>query len=76
VRLPLGQVLLDAGRPVAAEAAFRADLKKHPENGWALFGLEKALRAQSKAADADAVQRRFDAAWKHADVKLTAAVIR
>jgi tetratricopeptide (TPR) repeat protein len=76
VRLPLGQVLLDAGRPVAAEAAFLADLKKHPENGWALFGLEKALRAQGKTADADAAQRRFDAAWKHADVKLTAAVIR
>jgi tetratricopeptide (TPR) repeat protein len=76
VRLPLGQVLLDAGRPVAAEAAFRADLKKHPENGWALFGLEKALRAQGKAADADAAQRRFETAWKHADIKLTAAIIR
>jgi tetratricopeptide (TPR) repeat protein len=76
VRLPLGQVLLDAGRAVAAEAAFRADLKKHPENGWALFGLEKALRAQGRTTDADAVQGRFEAAWKHADVKLTAAVIR
>jgi hypothetical protein len=76
VRLPLGQVLLDAGRPVAAEAAFRADLGKHRENGWALFGLEKALRAQGKTAEADATKRRFDTAWQHADVPLTAAVIR
>jgi tetratricopeptide (TPR) repeat protein len=75
-RLPLGQVLLDAGRPVAAEAAFRGDLAKHRENGWALYGLEKALRAQGKTADADAVKRRFDAAWKDADVTLVAAVIR
>jgi tetratricopeptide (TPR) repeat protein len=76
VRLPLGQVLLDAGRPVAAEAAFRGDLAKHRENGWALYGLEKALRAQGKTADADAVKARFEAAWKDADVKLVAAVIR
>jgi len=76
VRLPLGQVLLDAGRAVAAEAAFRADLAKHRENGWALFGLEKALRAQGKTAAADEVRRRFDAAWKHADLQLAAAVIR
>lgn len=75
-RLPLGQVLLDAGRPVAAEAAFRGDLAKHRENGWALFGLEKALRAQGKTAEADAVKARFEAAWKHADVPLVAAVIR
>jgi hypothetical protein len=68
--------LLDAGRPVAAEAAYRGDLQKHRENGWALFGLEKALRAQNKATAADDVQRRFDAAWKYADVKLTASVLR
>jgi tetratricopeptide (TPR) repeat protein len=76
VRLLLGAVLLDAGRPVAAEAAYRGDLQKHRENGWALFGLEKALRAQNKAAAADEVQRRFDAAWKYSDVKLTASVLR
>jgi tetratricopeptide (TPR) repeat protein len=75
-RLPLGQALLDSGRPVAAEAAFRGDLAKHRENGWALFGLEKALRAQGKTAEADAVKKRFDAAWKNADVQLVAAVIR
>ncbi len=76
VRLLLGAVLLDAKRPVAAEAAYRGDLDKHRENGWALFGLEQALRAQKKTADADAVHARFEKAWQYADVKLTSSVLR
>lgn len=76
VRLMLGAVLLEAGRPVAAEAAYRGDLEKHRENGWALFGLEQVLRAQHKTAAADEVHRRFEAAWKYADVTLTASVLR
>ena len=76
VRLLLGAVLLDAGRAVAAEAAYRGDLQKHRENGWALFGLEKALRAQNKGAAADEVHQRFVTAWKYADVTLTASVLR
>ena len=76
VRLLLGAVLLDAKRPVAAEAAYRGDLDKHRENGWALFGLEQALRAQNKTKEADAVHARFEKAWQYADVKLTASVLR
>jgi tetratricopeptide (TPR) repeat protein len=76
VRLLLGAVLLEARRPVAAEAAYRGDLAKHRENGWALFGLEQALRAQNKIKEADEVKARFDTAWKYADVKLTASVLR
>jgi tetratricopeptide (TPR) repeat protein len=76
VRLLLGAVLLEAGRPVAAEAAYRGDLERHRENGWALFGLEQALRAQNKTAAADEVHKRFEAAWKHSDVQLTASVLR
>jgi tetratricopeptide (TPR) repeat protein len=76
VRLLLGAVLLEARRPVAAEAAYRGDLAKHRENGWALFGLEQALRAQNKTKEADEVKARFDTAWKYADVKLTASVLR
>jgi hypothetical protein len=75
-RLLLGAVLLEAKRPVAAEAAYRGDLDKHRENGWALFGLEQALRAQNKAKDADAVRARFEKAWQYADVKLTSSVLR
>ena len=69
----LGAALASAGRATDAEAVFREDLKRNPENGWALWGLKGALEAQGKSAEAGEVARRFDAAWKHADVKLTAA---
>jgi predicted Zn-dependent protease len=76
VRMYLGAVLLDAGKPTEAETAYLEDLAKHPENGWSLFGLAQALDAQSKRAASADVRKRFDAAWKMADVSLTASVIR
>jgi tetratricopeptide (TPR) repeat protein len=44
----LGAALLDAKRAAAAERVYREDLARHPHNGWALFGLQQALRAQGK----------------------------
>ncbi len=73
VRHQLGAALLAAGRPADAETVYRQDLTQHPHNGWALFGLAQALRAQQKNAEAAAVGREFAAAWEHADVKLTAS---
>jgi tetratricopeptide (TPR) repeat protein len=73
VRHSLGAVLLGLGRADQAEAVYREDLKRFPENGWALFGLMQALRAQGKSAEAAAVDARFRAAWKDADVTLTAS---
>jgi hypothetical protein len=52
---------------------YREDFKRFPENGWSLFGLAAALRAQGKSAEADEVDRRFGKAWSPADVKLTAS---
>ncbi|MDX1530074.1 MAG: hypothetical protein R3362_00975 [Rhodothermales bacterium] len=72
-RWALGRVLLDAGRAAEAEAVYRADLEVYPENGRALFGLQRSLRAQGRDAGADALQPRIDAAWQHADVPLVAA---
>jgi hypothetical protein len=61
------------GRNAEAEAVYREDFKRFPENGWSLFGLAAALRAQGKSAEADEVDRRFGKAWSPADVKLTAS---
>ncbi len=69
----LGAVLLETGRPDDAEAVYREDLRVFPVNGWSLFGLQRALRAQGRDAEADAVQRQFEDAWQHADVELTAS---
>lgn len=69
VRQELGIVLLRAGRAAEAEQAFREDLKRFPENGWSLRGLEMALREQGRTAEADKVKAQFDKAWATADVK-------
>lgn len=72
-RHALGAALLDAGRAAEAETVYWQDLQRWPDNGWSLFGLERALRAQNKAEQADIVLARFTRAWARADVKLTAS---
>ncbi len=64
----LGAILLEAGRPAEAEEVYRLELEDHPSNGWSLFGLEEALRAQGKTGEADQALREFEAAWARADV--------
>jgi tetratricopeptide (TPR) repeat protein len=73
LRQYLGAVLLMAHRPADAEAEYRADLRRFPENGWSLFGLAQSLKAQRKDAEASEVEARFAKAWAHADVVLTAS---
>ena len=73
IRHSLGAVLLRGGRAVEAERLYREDLKRFPENGWSLFGLAQALRAQGKSAEAADVDARFARAWAGADVTLTAS---
>jgi tetratricopeptide (TPR) repeat protein len=73
IRHSLGAVLLKAGRNPEAEQVYREDLRRFPENGWSLFGLAQALRAQKKNAEAAAVDARFRQAWADADVTLTAS---
>ncbi len=70
VRHALGAVLVRAKRWSEAEAAYREDLARNPENGWSLWGLARALRAQERIAEAGAVEARFRRAWKRADVSL------
>jgi tetratricopeptide (TPR) repeat protein len=71
VRHLLGAALLRAGKEQEAEAVYREDLRRHPDNGWALYGLTQSLAAQHKDNEAQDTRRRFDAAWKDADVEMT-----
>ena len=75
VRQNLGAVLLEAGRADEAETVFWEDLKRNPENGWSLFGLQRALEAQGKHEQAKLVEARFRKTWKDADLKLTTSRI-
>jgi tetratricopeptide (TPR) repeat protein len=70
VRLNLGAVLLEAKRPAEAEVVYWEDLRRHPENGWALHGLAQAFRAEGKNEEATQTEERFRKAWAQADSKL------
>ncbi|HET7757139.1 MAG TPA: hypothetical protein VFK87_07775, partial [Steroidobacteraceae bacterium] len=69
----LGAQLLESGEAAQAERVYRRDLERHPGNGWALYGLAAALRAQGRTAAAAAAAREFAAAWRRADVQLGAS---
>lgn len=73
IRHTLGAALLDSGKAAEAEAVYRDDLKKWPENGWSLLGLSQSLRGQGK--DAAEIDRRFREAWKDADLKTTSSCL-
>jgi tetratricopeptide (TPR) repeat protein len=72
-RLALGAVLLEAGRPGEAETVYWEDLRRNRDNGWALFGVLQALKAQKKDEAARVVETRFKRAWARADVTLTSS---
>jgi tetratricopeptide (TPR) repeat protein len=69
----LGALLLEQGRAAEAEAVYRRDLELHPDNGWALHGLEECLRAQGRSAEATATQASFEQSWRRADVAIQAS---
>ena len=73
VRHALGAVLVQAGRAAAGEQVYREDLVRNPGNGWALYGLTQALRAQNKTDAAQQSEVRFRKAWVRADVTLRAS---
>jgi tetratricopeptide (TPR) repeat protein len=73
VRHALGALLLEQEHLKEAEAVYRADLALHPDNGWALHGLEETLRLQGKAADASQCGQDFQKAWSRSDIKLKAS---
>jgi tetratricopeptide (TPR) repeat protein len=75
VRQTLGAVLLEAGRAGDAEHVYREELKRNPGNGWSLFGLARSLQAQGRQAEATGVEREFAAAWRNADMTLSASRI-
>jgi len=68
-----GATLLQLDRAAEAEKIYRADLERHPENGWSLYGLLASLRAQGKTQEAKSVEKRFRDAWRLADITLTAS---
>jgi tetratricopeptide (TPR) repeat protein len=74
IRHSLGANLMKGGRFADAEAIYREDLKRLPENGWSLYGLSESLRAQKKP-EAAATKARFAKAWAKADIKIDSSCL-
>jgi tetratricopeptide (TPR) repeat protein len=71
----LGASLMAHGRYVDAEAVYREDLRRLPNNGWSLFGLRESLLLQQKPGDAAAVHQEFTNAWARADIAITSSCL-
>jgi tetratricopeptide (TPR) repeat protein len=72
-RLALGAILLESGHAAEAEAVYREDLQRNRNNGWALYGLSQALRAQKKISQSVLIEARFKKAWGNADIELSSS---
>ncbi|HZI54781.1 MAG TPA: hypothetical protein VFD56_13790, partial [Chitinophagaceae bacterium] len=70
----LGNAYLLKADGANAEKVFRKDLLNNNENGWALFGLYKALQMQKRSSEAAKVMARFKTAFSKADIKITSSV--
>jgi tetratricopeptide (TPR) repeat protein len=75
VRHRLGALLLRAGRPADAEAVYREDLRRNPDNLWALTGLAETLRRRGQRDEAAATDERLHRASARADVRLKESVL-
>jgi len=76
LRHTIGANLMAASRFADAEQVYRDDLKRLPENGWALLGLSQALAAQQKEGEElQSTRARFEKIWAKADVKITSSCL-
>jgi tetratricopeptide (TPR) repeat protein len=72
-RHALGAALLEAGRAAEAETVYWEDLRRHPDNGWALYGVVQALKAQKKDPQAAIVEARLKDRWSRADTEFVSS---
>jgi tetratricopeptide (TPR) repeat protein len=75
VRHALGATLMQDRRFEEAEAVYRRDLERRPENGWSLFGLSEALRLQGKPSEAAPWAERFEKVWAKADIRINSSCL-
>ena len=70
----LGKAYLVTGDGSNAEKTFKADLQLNNDNGWALYGLNKALLMQKKYNEAAPALSRYKKAFSKADINILSPV--
>jgi len=66
----LGALLVDQGRFDEALAVYESNLRRYPENGWALNGMAECLDGLGRAPEAERMRARFERAWVRADTSI------
>ncbi|MDA0338619.1 MAG: hypothetical protein O2910_02080 [Proteobacteria bacterium] len=74
VRQSLGAALLQAGRTGEAQQVFREELIRHPNNGWALWGLSQAYKAGGDLFAASQMRELYENAWMGAEAPTLGAL--
>jgi tetratricopeptide (TPR) repeat protein len=69
-RHALGALLLEQGQLTEAEQVYQADLKRHPNNVWALHGLAECAQRQGRADDAARIRALFQQAAARSDIDI------
>lgn len=67
-----GDLLLDAGRPAAAQAQYRRALDRAPRRAWATRGWARAAEAAGDTETAQQARAQLEAIWQQADADLQA----
>ncbi len=70
----LGHAYLKAGNWKEARQTFEKDLTYNQENGWALYGLYKALTGEHKIYEAEKALARFNKAFEKSDIEISSSV--
>jgi tetratricopeptide (TPR) repeat protein len=74
-RHTLGASLIVARKFDEAEAVYRADLRKLPNNGWSLYGLSRVLAILGKTEESVTYEQQFQKVWKDADLRITSSCL-
>ena len=70
-RHALGALLLEQSEFAEAELTYREDLRRHPNNPWALHGLAECLEKQDKREESKECRAQFLTASQRSDVPIT-----
>jgi len=72
----LGSFLLKINHVNEAKVVFLDDLKKHPNNGWSLYGLAEVYRKLGHKKEAEHIDKQFKKAWQYSDIPVPTSLLK
>jgi tetratricopeptide (TPR) repeat protein len=60
-----GALLIELGETEEAITVYKKELEHHPNNGWSLYGIQQALKAQGNSSSE--IDSKFKKSWMRSD---------